>query len=73
MINLEEIQPGWSVVDAHGDDVGTVVDNSGSTLRVRTNGFLGGEITVSREDVSEFETGRVELKRTRQELAAARA
>jgi hypothetical protein len=58
------------VVDAHGDEVGTVIENSGETVRVKKGGLLGGEVTISRDAVREFETGRVELNRTRDELSA---
>jgi hypothetical protein len=69
-VRIEEIQPGWLVVDAHGDEVGTVIENSGETVRVKKGGLLGGEVTISRDVVREFETGRVELNRTRDELSA---
>lgn len=67
-VNVEEIQPGWTVVDAHGDEVGTVIENAGMTIRVKKGGFLGGELTISRDEVSEVETGRVELNRAKNEL-----
>lgn len=35
--NRESIQPGWRVVDANGEDVGTVIENDGSELtRIET-------------------------------------
>jgi hypothetical protein len=68
-VNIEEIQPGWTVVDAHGDDVGTVIENSGDTVRVKKGGLLGGELTISRDQVNYIEMGRVELNRTRNELS----
>ena len=69
-VPIEEIQPGWLVVDAHGDELGTVIENSGDTVRVKKGGLLGGELTIPRDAVKEFETGRVELNRTRTELSA---
>jgi hypothetical protein len=56
------------MVDAVGDEVGTVVENSGDTVRVKNADILGGELTIARDEVREFETCRVELNRTGNEL-----
>jgi len=68
MINIEEIQPGWTVVDAHGEEVGKVIEVNAGTLRVKKGGLLGGEIQVPRDSITEVETGRVELNRSKGDL-----
>jgi hypothetical protein len=68
-LDVETIQPGWRVVDANGDDIGTVLEADGTDLRVKKSGFLGGEIHVPTDAVAEVETGRVELNRAKGELA----
>jgi hypothetical protein len=67
-LDIETIQPGWRVVDANGDDIGTVLDAEGADLRVKKSGFLGGEIHVPTDAVAEIETGRVELNRAKGDL-----
>ncbi len=69
MVMVEEIQPGWSVWDRDGNEVGTVVAASGPSLRVKRTG--GGEVDVPNSAVASIETGRVELSMTRQELNSA--
>jgi len=66
--DTQMIQPGWTVVDAEGADLGTVIDATGPEIRVKKSGLLGSEISVPREAVVEVETGRVELNRTKREL-----
>jgi len=67
-LSIETIQPGWTVVDANGDEIGTVVDAEGTELRIKKNGFLGGEIHVPTDAVAEIETGRVEINRAKNDL-----
>ncbi len=66
--DVEMIQPGWTVVDADGVDLGTVVDATGPDIRVKKGGMLGGEVSVPRDAVVEVETGRVELNRSKRDL-----
>ena len=67
-MDIEEIQPGWRVVDANGDDIGTVVQAEGPDITVKKSGFLGGEVHVPRDAVAEIETGRVEINRAKDDL-----
>ena len=67
-VDIESIQPGWTVVDANGEEVGKVVDTEGGALKVKKGGFLGGEVQVSRNAITEVETGRVEINQTKNEL-----
>jgi len=67
-LSIETIQPGWTVVDANGDEIGTVVDAAGTELLIKKNGFLGGEIHVPTDAVAEIETGRVEINRAKNDL-----
>lgn len=67
-VDIEMIQPGWSVVDANGDEVGTVIAADGPELRVKKGGLLGGEVAVPRESVVEVETGRIEIDRAKGDL-----
>jgi len=68
MIDIEMIQPGWTVVDAKGEEIGTVSNVDGADLVVKKSGFLGGEVHVPREAVIEVETGRVEINKAKSEL-----
>jgi hypothetical protein len=67
-IDIETIQPGWQVVDANGEDIGTVVEAEGSEITVKKSGFLGGQISVPTDAVAEVETGRVEINRAKGDL-----
>ena len=68
MIDREMIQPGWTVVDVTGEEIGTVSNAEGSELVVKKAGFLGGEVHVPRDAIVEVETGRVEINRAKNEL-----
>ena len=68
MIDIEMIQPGWTVVDANGEEIGTVVNATGPELIVKKSGLLGGEVHVPRDAITEVETGRVEINRTKGDL-----
>jgi hypothetical protein len=67
-VDTESIQPGWLVVDANGEDVGTVVNSDGSELTVKKSGLFGGEVHVPTDLVSEVETGRIEIDRAKSDL-----
>ena len=67
-MEVEEIQPGWRVVDANGEEVGTVTQAEGSEITVKKSGFLGGEVHVPLDAVAEVETGRVEINRAKGDL-----
>jgi hypothetical protein len=67
-IDTDMVQPGWTVVDANGEELGTVVGAEGGTIKVKKGGLLGGELTVPRSAISEVETGRVELNRAKSDL-----
>ncbi len=66
--DTEMIQPGWRVVDANGDDIGTVVEAEGSEITVKKSGILGGQVQIPRDAVAEIETGRVEINRAMSDL-----
>ena len=68
MLDNEMIQPGWKVVDANGEDIGTVVDADGPEITVKKSGFLGGQVQIPRDAVAEIETGRVEIDRAKGDL-----
>jgi len=67
-MEVEGIQPGWRVVDANGEEVGTVTQAEGSEITVKKSGFLGGEVHVPLDAVAEVETGRVEINRAKGDL-----
>jgi hypothetical protein len=69
--DVDMIQPGWTVVDADGEDIGTVVDSQGDSFTVKKGGLMGGEYHVPRTAVTEVETGRVEISMSRKELETA--
>ena len=67
-LQLEEIQPGWTVVDASGEALGTIVGVEHDVIRIKKGGLMGGELFAPRDSVAEIETGRVELRVNRSEL-----
>jgi len=68
MIDAEMIQPGWTVVDSRGEEIGTVANAEGREIVVKKSGLLGGEVHVPRDAVIEVETGRVEINKAKDEL-----
>lgn len=68
-LQLEEIQPGWAVIAANGEELGSVVAVENDVIRIKKNGLLGGEVYAPRDMVAEVETGRVELSVTKDELS----
>lgn len=68
-LELEEIQPGWTVVDASGEELGSVVGVDADAIRIKKSGLMGGELRAPRDSVAEVETGRVELRLTKNELS----
>lgn len=71
MVMVEEIQPGWVVIDSFGEEIGTVVKAGGSSLVVKRYG--GGELEVPSSACASIETGRVELSMSKKDLEAGRA
>jgi hypothetical protein len=67
-MDIETIQPGWNVVDANGEDIGTVIQAEGGEITVKKSGLLGGQINVPTDAVAEVETGRVEINRAKGDL-----
>ena len=68
-LQLEEIQPGWKVIDASGEELGTVIGVDRDVIRVQRRGLTGGEWRVPRDSISEVETGRVEIRLTKNDLS----
>ena len=66
--DIETIQPGWTVVDANGEDIGTVIEAEGAEITVKKSGLLGGQVNVPTDAVTEVETGRVEINRAKGDL-----
>jgi len=68
-LNSNEIQLGWAVVDANGEDLGTVVEVDDAHIKVKKSGLLGGaETLVPASAVSEVEPGHVELSIAKADL-----
>jgi hypothetical protein len=67
--DVEMIQPGWTVFDADGVEIGTVIDATRPEIRVKKRGLLGGELSIPRTAVIDVETGRVELNRKKSDLS----
>jgi hypothetical protein len=68
-VDVEAIQPGWSVFAGDGEELGTVARVEAGTLVVKKSGLLGTkELHVPRNAVSLVETGRVELSMNRHEI-----
>lgn len=68
-LQLDEIQPGWRVFDAAGEELGTVIGMDPDVIRIQRKGLMGGTWRAPRESVGEVETGRVELRLTKQDLS----
>lgn len=69
-IQVEEIQPGWTVFANDGEELGKVVAADSSTIRFKTGGLLSREYTIPVSSVADVETGRVELSITKSEATA---
>jgi hypothetical protein len=67
-LDTDLIQPGWRVVDANGEEIGTVIAAEGTEITVKKSGLLGGQVHVPRDAVTEIETGRVEINRAKSDL-----
>ena len=63
-----EIQPGWRVIDATGEELGTVISVDRESISIQRRGLLGGVWHAPSESVREVETGRVELALRKDEL-----
>ncbi len=69
-IDRDNIQPGWVVWTADGQELGKVIGTDGPVIKVKKGGLLGGELDVPRDAVEETETGRIELSMTKDEVEA---
>ncbi|MEA2677706.1 MAG: hypothetical protein QOJ81_1847 [Chloroflexota bacterium] len=67
-IFAEEIQPGWRVIDATGEELGVVISVDREIISIQRRGLLGGVWHAPRDAVDEVETGRVELSLRKDEL-----
>ncbi len=68
-VDVSEIQPGWTVYDSNGDEVGRVTNVEGHTIVVAKPGLLGEKhLYVPGNVVSAIETGRVDLSTTRKDI-----
>jgi len=68
-VQVEMIQPGWTVFAADGQELGVVVSVEHGTLTIKKRGLLGmKEFHVPSKAVTDVETGRVELSMTKQEV-----
>jgi hypothetical protein len=67
--NAESIQPGWAVWTSDGTELGTVIATDPTSFRVKTSGLRSREVTVPRDAIDEVETGRIELKLSKDDLA----
>jgi hypothetical protein len=72
-VQVEMIQPGWSVFASDGQEIGTVIGVESDGIRIKKGGLLGGELRVPRTSVQEVETGRVELSITKKEAESNRS
>lgn len=68
----ELVQPGWDVWTSDGEMLGKVVQVEGDMLKIKKEGFLGGEVTVPKSAIREVEEGRVEVALTKAEVTARR-
>lgn len=66
-----EIQPGWTVLDADGQTVGTVDEAGEQSFTVRVEGPVDATIGVAYADIESADDGRVVLGVSREDLDAA--
>jgi hypothetical protein len=55
------VQPGWDVWTTNGDKLGRVTRIEGSSLVVKKEGLLGGDVVVPRDAIRGVEERRVEV------------
>jgi len=72
MTMIEMIQPGWTVVDSNGEELGKVVRVDAEGIHVRKGGLIGGEVVVPKSACTDAEEGRVELSVTRKDIESRR-
>jgi hypothetical protein len=63
-----EIQPGWLVIDATGEELGTVISVDRESISIQRQGSVGGVSRAPRASVREVDTGRVELSVSKADL-----
>lgn len=66
--SADEIQPGWRVIDASGEDLGTVISVDSETISIQRLGLMGGVWHAPTNAARDIETGRVELSLRKEEL-----
>jgi hypothetical protein len=66
-----EIQPGWAVLDADGQAVGTVDEAGEESFTVRIEGPVDAIIGIAYADIESADDGRVVLSVSREDLDAA--
>ena len=64
----QQIQPGWRVLDATGEELGTVISVDRESISIQRRGLLGGVLRAPHSAVREVETGRVQLTVSKAEL-----
>jgi hypothetical protein len=66
--SAQEVQPGWRVVDANGEELGTVISVDRESISIQRRGLLGGVWHAPFSSVREIEPGHVELSLRKDEL-----
>ncbi|MFS8087196.1 MAG: DUF2171 domain-containing protein [Acidobacteriota bacterium] len=66
--STDEIQPGWRVIDARGEELGTVISVDSETISIQRLSLMGGVWHAPTNAVREIETGRLELSLRKEEL-----
>jgi hypothetical protein len=64
----DEIQPGWRVIDANGEELGTVLSVDRETISIQRLGLMGGVWHAPVASVRDVETGRIELAMSKADL-----
>lgn len=72
-VEVELVQPGWTVFTSDGQELGTVIRVESGSIRIKTGGLLSHELSVPASSVQDVETGRVELSMTKKEAEGHRA
>lgn len=68
MLFAQQIQPGWRVIDANGEELGTVISVDRESISIQRRGLMGGVWHAPCASVREIETGRVDLSLGKGEL-----
>jgi hypothetical protein len=72
-LQVDEIQPGWTVFSSDGQELGPVTSVDATSIHVKKGGFLSRDLAIPRSSVTDVETGRVEISMTKHEAESGQS